>query len=146
MDEEASAGPHGRRAGDEVRHQAGAASEDQEVISGESEGPRGLNFQEKIMKAKTKSPKTEVRILEQRIGSAEAIQRFSLRITFDSLAKAERLRQAARAYQRAFATRKEGRARAALFQLLNILTTPFHKPIPARDMRKVRKFLKGGRR
>lgn len=87
----------------------------------------------------------EVRRMDERVKSAEAIQRLSLRVTFDTLAKAERLRQGARAYQRAFATREEGRARAALFQMLNTLTTPFHKPLPARDMRKVRAFMKSVR-
>lgn len=89
--------------------------------------------------------KAQVRVIEQRVKSAEAIQRMSLRVTFETVAKAERLRLAARAYQRAFATGRAGQARATLFQLLNILTTPFHKPLPSRDMRKVRAFLKRGR-
>jgi CRISPR/Cas system-associated endonuclease Cas1 len=85
----------------------------------------------------------EVNRAEVRLESVEGTQRLLLRMTFDSLAKAERLRQAVRAYQRAFATRQEGRTRAAMFQILNTLTTSFHKPLPARDMRKVRAFLKG---
>lgn len=88
----------------------------------------------------------EVRRVESRVASAEAVQRLSLTVQFESLSKAERLRKLGLAYQRSFATRKQGRARAALFQFLNTLATPFHKSLPARDMKRVKAFLRRKRR
>jgi hypothetical protein len=94
--------------------------------------------------------KVEVRRVEERVQSCEAIQRLAMRVTFDSLAKAEQFRKLAIRMLSAcnsigrdgFVPAKTQRSIESFRDYVEALPS-FYTALPARDMRKVRAFLKG---
>src|SRR4051812_41443695 len=99
------------------------------------------------MKSKVEN---EVRRVEERVKSCEAIQRLAMQVTFKSLSKAEQFRELAILMLRECnSIGRDGfvppRTRQAIESFRDYVESlpSFYTALPARDMRKVRAFLKG---